>query len=492
MPERVVIALLFGALVLPATADEHPNVLMIAMDDLNDWVGVLGGHPQVKTPNLDRLAGRGVLFADAHTAAPICNPSRAALMTGLLPSTTGVYDNNHVFRTALPDAVTLPQHFRNHGYRTEGGGKLFHHGRGFNDPRSWDDYFFWNSTARSNGWFDGYTRPPDPEPKRPAVQILEVTRRNFDWAPMHVPEQDFPDHKVATWAAASLRREHQQPFFLAVGIFRPHIPWFVPRKYYDMYPLEEVIVSPVKEDDLADLPLAARDMAVYDRVDARHDLVLSTGNFRKAVQAYLACITFADAMVGRILEALDASPHRDNTIVVLWSDHGYHLGEKWRWHKHALWNRATHVPLIISAPGVTKPGTRCEAPVSLIDLYPTLADLAGLPTPEGLDGQSLRPLLEDPRRASGRPALITYLRGNHALRTPTYSYIRYADGSEELYHRRQDPDEWVNLANAREMRVVVEELRTSLPAKDAPNAAPASEFTFDPATVSWTRKPKQD
>jgi arylsulfatase A-like enzyme len=483
MAVRVLLSLI---LVFAAAAQDRPNVLMIAVDDWNDWVGALGGHPQVKTPNMDRLAAMGVLFTDAHTAAPICNPSRTSVMVGRYPSSTGVYSNEQVWRTVLPDAVTLPQYFRQHGYTAHGAGKLFHHGRGFNDPRSWDEYYFWNPAGRQNGWHDGYSFPPDPEPLRPVTPMPSVSWRNFDWAPVDVAEEEMPDWKTTAWAAESLARAHEKPFFLGVGIFRPHIPWFVPRKYFEMYPLEEVIVPTVKPDDLADVPPAGRTIALNP--ESRHDLLVSTGNWKGAVQAYLACITFADAMLGRVLDALEGSPHRNNTIVVLWSDHGYHLGEKWHWHKQALWNRATHVPLIVVAPGVTKPGAVCNRPVVLTDLYPTLADLAGLPPPPNLDGRTLRPLLQNPDAPWDRPALITYLHGNHALRSERWSYIRYADGSEELYDRRQDPNEWVNLSALPAMAPVKSELVKWLPAAEAPDAAPASQFRFDPATVTWTRR----
>ncbi|MCZ6673705.1 MAG: sulfatase, partial [Verrucomicrobia bacterium] len=451
-----------------------------------NWVGVLGGHPQVKTPNIDRLAASGVLFTDAHTAAPICNPSRTALMIGLLPTTTGIYGNGHPFRIGLPEVVTLPQYFKEHGYTVAGGGKLFHHGRGYNDPKSWDEYFFWNPKARENGWFDGYSFPPDPEPDRPVTPMPSVSWRNFDWAPIDVPDEAMPDYKLSVWAEKFLNRKHSKPFFLAAGIFRPHIPWFVPRKYFEMYPLEDIIVPVVKEDDLADLPPPAWEMALNP--ESRHDLMVATGNWKAAVQSYLACITFADAMVGRILDALEASAYRDNTMIVLWSDHGYHFGEKWHWHKQALWDRATRVPLIISTPQMTHAGARCDWPVSLIDLYPTLLDLVGLPKKEGLDGTSLRPLLENPDAAWERPATVTFFFGNHALRTQRWSYIRYADGSEELYDRRKDPNEWVNLAKEPGMNKVLNQMQNWLPKNDAPEAPRSGNYRLDPATVTWSKK----
>jgi arylsulfatase A-like enzyme len=464
----------------------RPNVLMISVDDWNDWVGALGGHPQVKTPNMDRLAGRGVLFTDAHTAAAICNPSRTALLTGRRPWTSGVYDNNQPWRAAMPDVVTLPQHFRANGYRALGAGKVFHHGRGYNDPRSWDDYYFWNPGARANGWHDNYSFPPDPEPTRPVTPMPSVSWRNFDWSPMEIAEDAMPDFKVASWASDLLRGKHDKPFFIAAGMFRPHIPWYVPKKYFDMYPVDQVIVPAVKEDDLADLPPVAREIALNQF--SRHDLLVSTGNWKRAVQAYLACITFSDAMIGRILDALDNSPYRDNTIVALWSDHGYHLGEKWHWHKQALWQRATHIPLMFAAPGVTSAGGRCDRAVDLMSVYPTLCDLAGIPKPAGLDGVSVAPLLRDPQAKWDRPAITNYLRGNHSVRTQRWSYIRYHDGSEELYDRRQDPGELVNLAVQPATATARKQLAQWLPPQQAPDARPSGDFTFDPSAVTWTAR----
>jgi arylsulfatase A-like enzyme len=283
-----------------------------------------------------------------------------------------------------------------------------------------------------------------------------------------------------------LRGKHEKPFFIAAGMFRPHIPWYVPKKYFDMYPVDQVIVPAVKEDDLADLPPVAREIALNQF--SRHDLLVSTGNWKRAVQAYLACITFSDAMIGRILDALDNSPYRDNTIVALWSDHGYHLGEKWHWHKQALWQRATHIPLMFSAPGVTSAGGRCDRPVDLMSVYPTLCDLAGIPKPAGLDGVSVAPMLRDPQANWDRPAITNYLRGNHSVRTERWSYIRYHDGSEELYDRRQDPGELVNLAAQPATAAARKQLAQWLPAQQAPDARPSGDFIFDPSAVTWTAR----
>jgi len=448
----------------------RPNVLFIAVDDWNDWVACLGDK-QAKTPNLDRLARRGMLFTNAHCAAPVCNPSRVAVLTGLLPDTTGVYENHQVMRKLAPDVVTLPQHFRVNGYHAAGGGKVFHDVPPHcHDPKSWDEYFWWNKDgpkgARYGGrWRSPYSVPPDPQPDpRPAARITALTKRNFDFAALDVSETAMPDRKVADWACGFLAKEHEKPFFLAVGMFRPHVPWFVPRKYMEMYPLDKIKLPLVKDDDLDDLGEWARRRAM-DR-SSKHDKVVEFGEWDKAVQAYLASISFSDAMVGRVLDALDRSPHAKDTIVVLWSDHGYHLGEKFHWHKRTLWERATHVPLIVVAPGVTEPGTATHRPVNLIDLYPTLIELCRLPKRAELAGRSLVPLLKDPRATWDRPSLTTYRKGNYALRSEHWRYIRYADGAEELYDHRNDPHEWTNLAEKAEYDAVKKDLARWLPRKE--------------------------
>ncbi|MBN2449706.1 MAG: sulfatase [Lentisphaeria bacterium] len=436
----------------------RPNVLFIAIDDLNDWVGCLGGHPDVRTPHLDRLAARGVLFSRAYCAAPACNPSRAALMTGILPSTSGVYLNSQPWRKSpvLGDAVTLPQHFRAHGYRAIGSGKIFH--GGFPDPASWDEY--WPALDRQT--------PPDPMPSRDRQPLNGIPRTgHFDWGPLEVSDAEMGDSQVADWVTARLGRRHGEPLFLACGFFRPHLPWYVPAKYFDMYPLEAISLPNVKEDDLEDVPEAGRRMA---KPEGDHRKVLDHGQWRRAVQAYLASISFVDSCVGRVLDALDAGPNRDNTIVVLWSDHGWHLGEKLHWRKFALWEEATHNVLIIAAPGTGRPGSRCHTPVGLIDIYPTLIELCGLPPREALEGTSLVAQLRDPDAPRERPALTTHGHNNHSLRTSRWRYIRYADGSEELYDHDADDLEWTNLASDPAWAGVKEELARRLPAV---NAAPS-------------------
>ncbi len=431
------------------------NVLFIAMDDQNDWIGCMGGYPKVQTPNLDRLAASGVLFTNAHCAAPLCNPSRAALMTGIRPSTSGIYDNSQPMRKSpvLNDAITLPEHMRGHGYTTLGGGKIYH--GGFPDPQSWDDYF---PSQRRN-------KPADPMPEgRP---LSGLPPGNFDFGPVDVPDSEMGDYKVASWASAELQKRHEKPFFLACGIFRPHLPWYVPRKYFQMYPLSGITLPKVNERDLDDVPPMGRKFA---RPQGDHANILKQDKWLEAVQAYLASITFADAQVGRVLRALENSPHAASTTVVLWSDHGWHLGEKLHWRKFTLWEEATRNVLMVSSPGLTKPGGRCSRSASLLDVYPTLVDVCGLSPRKELEGASLMPLLKAPSARWDRPAVTTYFRENHSIRSERWRYTRYSDATEELYDHQTDPLEWTNLAGKNEHAAVKKELARWLPKVNAPDS----------------------
>jgi arylsulfatase A-like enzyme len=448
-----------GALSVPCVSrlahagGEGPNVLFIAVDDLNDWTGCLGGHPDARTPNIDRLAARGVLFTNAHCAAPLCNPSRAALMTGIRPSTSGVYLNPQPWRgsPALKDAVTLPQHFMAHGYRAAGSGKIYH--GAYPDPASWHEY--WPSKRK--------TRPSECYTKERA-SLSGLNAAHFDWGPIALPEGGkMSDSLVADWVSGRISKRRDRPFFLACGIFRPHLPWYVPRKYFDMFPLESVALPVVKEDDLDDIPPVGRRFA---RPQGDHAKVLRHGQWRRAVQGYLASISFADECVGSVIDALDASPHARDTVVVLWADHGWHLGEKLHWRKFTLWEEATRNPLLFVAPGVAR--GRCSRPVSLLDVYPTLVEFCGLPPREGLEGKSLVPLLRDPGAHWDTPAVTTYKRGNHSVRSERWRYTRYSDGTEELYDHLEDPLEWENLAERPGCEGVKGALARWLPEADAP------------------------
>ena len=430
-----------------------PNVLFIAIDDMNDWIGCLGGHPDSKTPHLDRLAARGVLFTKAYCSAPACNPSRASLMTGILPSTSGVYHNPQPWRKAMPKAVTIPQHFTAHGYRSIGTGKIYH--GGFPDPASWDEY--WPSKTK--------TRPADPLP--PGRPLNGLKKGHFDWGPVDVPDSEMADTKVVNWAIEQLGKRGEKPLFLACGIFRPHLPWYVPPKYFKAYPPDKIQLPNVKDDDLDDIPAIGKQIA---KPSGDHKAVIDGNQWRKAVSSYLASIAYADAQVGRLLDALDKSPYAKDTVIVLWSDHGWHLGEKLHWRKFALWEEATHNLLMITAPGVTTPGGRCESPVTLLDIYPTLIDLCGLGPNKVLEGETLLPQLKDPAAARERPALTTHGRNRHTIRTKRWRYIRYDNGTEELYDHDKDEMEWTNLAGEAKHAQVKTDLARWMPKTNVPDA----------------------
>jgi len=432
-----------------AAPGARPNVLFIAVDDLNDWVGLLDGYPGVRTPNLDRLARRGVLFTRAYCPAPACNPSRASLLTGKLPSTTGVYHNDQPWRPVLPDAVTLPQHFRTNGYQVLAGGKIYHDA--YNDSASWDTYF---------------RRPADRRPAATPINGIPRTA-HFDWGPLDVADEEMSDFKTVAWASEFLARKQDRPFFLGVGLAKPHLPWYVPRKYFDQYPLSEIQRPKVKDDDLDDVPAAGKAIA---KPQGDHRKVVESKNWEKAVQGYLASISFMDACLGRLLDAFDRSPHAKDTVIVLWGDHGWHLGEKQHWRKFALWEEATRTPLVIVPPAATETGRRCGRPVNLVDLYPTLVELCGLSAREGLEGRSLVPLLKKTDAPWSYPSLTTHGRNNHAVRSERWRYIRYSDGAEELYDHDADPLEWTNLAARPEHGKVKEELAAALPKVNAPDA----------------------
>lgn len=451
----------FGFCSQPVHADDQPNVLFIAVDDLRDWVGHLGGHPQASTPNIDRLAKRGVSFTRAYCAAPLCNPSRISLLTGIAPYRSGIYGNGEKLRDKLPNAVTLMQHFQTSGYSAHGSGKIFH-GRDCGDADSWDSYFV-----------------PQTKPvASPRDRHLPKSAWT-PWGPLNCSDEDMFDGKVASWAVAELQKPHDRPFFLACGMTKPHLRWNVPRQYFERHPLESIKLPPVQIKDLDDIPDFGRMLAeqVYDPSGEKnfavpggdHANVIANDQWRLAVQAYLATISFADAQIGRVLDALERSDYADNTIIILWGDHGWHLGEKEHWRKHALWDVSTRTPLIFVAPSDTHSPSRiavdqlCKHPVSLLDVYPTLIDLCGLPKRNELAGRSLLPLLMNPSQEWDYPVVMTHGFKNHAVQTEQYRYIQYRDGGEELYDHKFDPNEWTNLADSPEHGKIKRELKVALP-----------------------------
>ncbi len=410
----------------------RPSVLFIAIDDLNDWVGPLAGHPLVQTPNLDRLAARGTTFTNAHCQAPLCNPSRTSVMLGLRPTTTGVYALEPWFRTvpALADRVPLLEHFHNGGYRTMTVGKIWH--GAFpppkDRPRELDEV---GQPGRRQ------IRPAKPYTRTPSGHPL------VDWGPFPERDEDHPDYGVADWAVAQIRRGPKEPFFLGVGFALPHVPCYAPQKWFDLYPQGDALLPEIREDDRADVPFFAWRLH-WQLPEPRLKWLKSADQWQPLVRAYLASISFMDAQVGRVLDALDESGRADETVVVLWSDHGWHLGEKGISGKNTLWERSTRVPLIFAGPGIGR-GVKCSSPVELLDLYPTLIDLCELPSRNDLEGHSLVPQLRDPDAPRHWPAITSHGPGNHAVRDERWRYIRYADGSEELYDLVADPHEWTNL-----------------------------------------------
>lgn len=463
-PSVVLIVALFACLATSrrATAAEAGtpdrfNVLFIAIDDLNDWIGCLGGHPQVKTPNMDRLAARGTLFTNAHCQAPLCNPSRTSVLTGLRPSTTGVYALGIWMRNVptLKDVVTLPQHFQAAGYRTMCTGKIFHDGVVRKNSPS-NEFSEWGFDG---GW--------GPFPKEKFVHTPDKTKL-MDWGAFPARDEDTDDAKVADWAIGQIKamKPGQPPTMLCVGFRHPHVPCYAPRKWFDLYPDDDTLVMPpVKPNDRDDVPRFAWYLH-WTLPEPRLAWLQSSKQWRPLVRAYLASISFVDGQVGRLLDALDASGQADRTVVVLWSDHGWHVGEKGISGKNTLWERSTRVPLIFAGPGVAK-GAKCTSPAELLDLYPTLAELCGLPPKQGLEGHSLVPQLRDAKSARDWPAITTHGPNNHAIRTDRWRYIRYADGSEELYDMQADPNEWTNLAAEPAHAATKAELAKRLPERNA-------------------------
>lgn len=457
---------IFNSIAKEISTAENANVLFIAVDDLNDWVGCLGGHPQAKTPHIDSLADRGTLFTNAHCQAPICGPSRASLLSGRFPHETGIYNQPKGNRlsddTTLFHGHLLPQHFANNGYATFGVGKISH---GY--PQE-DLFQIAGSRGNSGPKPDGPKAPNDNRFRYRPDYSQPYTGTQTDWGVFPEFSEEMPDFQTAAWAIENLQRDHEKPFFMAVGFHRPHVPFYAPQEWFDLHPLDQVLVPEIPQDDFSDIPEIGRrihELPRYPNIDwLRED---DNEELRRCTQAYLACTSFVDAQVGKVLEALSESQHADNTVIVLFSDHGYHLGEKSRVSKQGLWEESTRVPMIIVTPGTNKSQTRSQ-PVGLIDLYPTLLDLCGLAPRSENSGKSLVPLIENPNTPWRRSILTTYALDNHTLRSNRYRYIRYDDGSEELYDHQSDPYEWINLASNPEHVVTLDSFREQLPEQNAP------------------------
>lgn len=441
-------------------AETKNDVVFIIVDDLNDWIGVMGGHPQSKTPNLDALAGRGILFTNAHCNAPQCGPSRTSLLHGLYPKSTGRYFNSTrrpaffgdqpmqgiTSPNAPKNAMILQRHFKQNGYRVVSGGKVAHG----------------NNTLK--GQVDEYlNRPQD-------------VRGNFtdakanlwgEGGPHNHAEDETGDYKVAQWAIEEWRKASEKPLLMTVGFYRPHRPFNAPKPYFEKFPLETIQLPQVRTDDLDDLPsygkALARSNAHKDLFKPRtvHEQILHLGGeneWKYMVQSYLACINYVDTQIGRLLDELKENPRKRETVIVLTSDHGWNLGEKTHWCKAAIWRNTTRVPFMVVLPGVTKAGTRNNQPISHVDIYPSLCDFAGVPKPDYLEGRSILPLLKDPS-ATRDFAFLSYGPQNTAAQSERYRYIRYEDGSEELYDHQKDPHEWTNLIGNKKYQAMRKKMR---------------------------------
>ncbi len=434
-----------------ALSAEKPNVLFISADDMNCDLGAYG-HPLVKTPNLDRLCRMGVRFDSAYCQQPLCGPSRASIMTGLRPDTLDMHTLKHELRQKNPDVVTLGQLFRNNGYYSARAGKIYHYGNpsmigtdGNDDPATWDERH--NPIGIDRSQQENITRYGAGQEKNKNLGI------SMAWWDPESRDEEHTDGMVASKIVELIHQKKDKPFFLAAGFYNPHCPYVAPKKYFDLYPLDQITMPDPDEAkrDLEDVPAMAiqRDMRNWPY----YFKDVTVEEARKCKQAYFATISFVDAQVGRLLDALEENDLMDNTIIVFWSDHGYFLGEKGLWYKRKAFERSARMPLIVADPGLSQ-GKHTTRPVELLDLYPTLADLCGLNSPENLEGKSLRPLLTDPAGSEWTKPAVTQIWHNrkawgYSIRTDRYRYTEWLEGKagRELYDHSTDSGEVTNLAN---------------------------------------------
>lgn len=435
---------------------KKPNILFIAVDDMNCDLGCYG-HPQVKSPNIDRLAKMGVRFDKCYCQYPLCSPSRVSLMTGRRPDTTRILDLKTDFRKeTMPDVVTLPQVFMNAGYYAARVGKIYHYGNpgdigtsGLDDPKSWMKVV--NPAGRDHTTIEkdimNYT------PKRGLGSAMAFLSDKVG------KDEEHTDGKVATEGAKLLEEHKDKPFFLAVGFYKPHTPWVAPKKYFDLYPLESITLPEIAPDFQKQVPKTA-----LESTKPWPHFGVTQHQARESKQAYYAAISFVDAQIGRLLDTMDRLKLWDNTVVVFWSDHGYHLGEHGLWMKRSLFEGSARVPMVIVAPGAKGNGQVCGRTVEFVDLYPTMADLAGLTPPAGYEGASIKDLLADPAAPHDRPAYTQVLHGGvhgHAVRTERYRYIEWGNAKQgtQLYDYQTDPQELKNLADDPRSSGVVEDMK---------------------------------
>lgn len=457
---------------LPAA--ERPNVLFVSVDDVNDWVGPLKGHPQAKTPNLDQFCKNGsMVFQNAACPAPVCCPSRSALLSGFMPHHTGVYGNvsNILDSEMIQTHATLPEYFSKYGYHSLSTGKIFHK-HATKTGADWGQWAFdtfrhtthenWPNKTRLThqglGLVNG-EKAKGPPPK--------YSWGALSWGPSKEPLEETMDYTTADWARQQLGKKSDQPFFMAIGISKPHLPWVVPQQFFDMYDLETLQTAEIREDDLDDVKKPNGTPNYKPQPD--YEWVIENDILKEATRAYLASVSYADACLGVIFEALEQSEHADNTIVVIWGDHGYHLGEKLRFQKSTLWRESVRTPLVIRTPGMDGE-VSCARVVNLIDIYPTLIELCGLPAKK-LDGRDLSPLLKDPTIAWDHPSVMVAEYGTSVI-SENWHYCETKSRVAEFYDIKNDPMEFTNLVDAPEHSGKVAEFAKLVPRNRIPFVEP--------------------
>lgn len=438
---------------------QKPNVLFIAIDDINDWSGFLGGNHQAMTPNLDSFAAESMVFTNAYCSAPVCGPSRTSLLYGIYPHKTGSYGHQKIYDPknipVFAERESLPSLFQREGYYTAGAGKIFHY-----EHTGFDEYFDSSDPEPNPECMDSYI--PDENLQHPLGFKFGPVRSN--------DEKNMCDYKITEWAIQKLNQKIESSFFIGVGYKKPHLPWIAKQSNFDKFNLDSIKLPEIQENDLEDIPKVGKEFAhslfgFYKmEEESDHEFVTKQPMYwKKLVRAYLASMNHTDEMIGNLLSALKKSAYKDNTIVVIWGDHGWHLGEKEHWRKMTLWRKGTRTPLVIYAPNCSSEGSRFEFPVSLQDIYPTLVELCGLKTKQKLDGNSLVPLLNNPKIEWNHPVLISHGPGNFSVCSGSWRYICYFDGSEELYNILEDPNEYDNLVENIEFQMMLKKCRSYVP-----------------------------
>ena len=430
-------------------SEKKPNILLISIDDLNDWIGIMGGNPQIKTPNIDRLASKGMLFTNANCQSPVCNPSRASMMTSLYPSSTGIYFLNPSLERSKKslESTVMPMRFLKEGYDVLGAGKLFHNKK--------------ENKKYINNYWDGFGEWYGPLSEK-KLSGFDEKARLWDWGSLNIRDNETEDGQIANWAVNILSNENKKPFWLAVGFYKPHVPFIAPKKWFDLYPLDSIQLPKIIDGDLDDISEYAKSLTRFSHVAPNHDWVVSNNQWKSLVRSYLACVSFVDDQVGKVLDALETNDEVQNTYVVLYSDHGFHLGEKEKWAKRSLWKNSTKVPLIISGPGIPQ-GKISDLPVQLLDIYPTVIELSGLAPDPIHQGHSLVPLLKNSSSEWPYMARTSFGPGNYSIVSKNHRFIQYNDGTEEFYDRINDPNEWYSLIDSLSLKEVIEKHRNKIP-----------------------------